>query len=225
MRMVFWSNQPWNLIKRNNSQKDRNYRDDGDCFPTEKKKQGLKPHPSTIKDVLCQSKAWKSNSCGKICGRTLNWPQVDCMNLISDTGDLMSLDWVFGDIQEQKGAIPLQRCQTKAPDFRVTGNSTFHCWMEIMMVCLLEEIPAVSDCSSLGLFLRSIFPRAIFDFKRVTFTFLALLTDHFLKLYWFFCYLLQVCKILIRAASCWKLQTTTTVVCQHCCIQLMRIRL
>ncbi|KAM7019744.1 LOW QUALITY PROTEIN: piRNA biogenesis protein EXD1 [Passerculus sandwichensis] len=40
------------------STEDRNYRDDGDCFPTKKKakKQGLKTHPSTIKDVLCQSR-------------------------------------------------------------------------------------------------------------------------------------------------------------------------
>lgn len=38
MRMVFRSNQPWNLIERKNSQKDRNYRDDEDWFPTKKKK-------------------------------------------------------------------------------------------------------------------------------------------------------------------------------------------
>lgn len=138
------------------------------AFPQKKKKaekQCLKTHPSTIKDVLCQSRAWKSNSYGKICGRTLNWPQADCMNLISDTGDLMTLE----TSKWKKRLLPLERCPTKAPDFTITGNSTFHCWMEITMVCLLEEIPAMSDCSSLGLFLRLFFPRAIFDFGRVLF--------------------------------------------------------
>lgn len=36
------------------------------------------------------------------------------MNLISDTGDLMSLDWVFGDIQVKKEAIPLAEVSNKS---------------------------------------------------------------------------------------------------------------
>lgn len=36
------------------------------------------------------------------------------MNLISDTGDLMSFDWVFGDIQVKKRAILLAEVSNKS---------------------------------------------------------------------------------------------------------------
>lgn len=85
--------------------------------------------------------------------KDLNLPQVGCMNLISDTGDLMGLGWAFGDIQVRKGA--------NKSSFTMTRNSTFHCWMEITMI--LQNNFGGNSCCVWLFFSRSIFEIQFFQ--------------------------------------------------------------
>lgn len=184
------------LKEGNDPQKDGNYRDDGDCFPTNKAVSQITSFYN--QEVLCQEKLENQNevvNLWKNLKLTSSWLHES--NFWYRWLDELRLG-IWRHPNEKRGYSPCRSVKQKLLSLQwqvnpllngkndglsFEGNS-FFVWL-FFSRSMFE--------------IHFFFSRAIFDFKTVTFVFLALLPDQCLKLYWFFCYLLQVCKTLIQS--------------------------